>query len=92
MDVEGCSSSIYMMKFGARIPLIDRPFFHDPDSFPRMQKWQQAVALEVVYEFVKEGKILGPFPGSKRFCSVTGKPLCFYPFFVVPKSKPGSYR
>ena len=92
MDVEGCSSSIYMMKFGARIPLIDRPFFHDPDSFPRMPKWQQAAALEVVYEFVKEGKVLGPFPGSTRFCPVTGKPLCFYPSFVVPKSKPGSYR
>ena len=77
MDVEGCSSPIYMMRFGARIPLINKPFFHDYESFPRMQKWQQAAALKVVYEFVKEGKVLGPFPGSTCFCPITGKPLCF---------------
>ena len=92
MDVDGCHSSIYMMKFGAVIPLVGRPFFHDPATFPVMQKWQQAAALEVVYKFVKEGKVLGPFPGHTRFCPVTGKPLCFYPSFVVPKSTAGSYR
>ena len=92
MDVDGCHSSIFMMKFGAVIPLVGRPFFHDPATFPLMQKWQQAAALEVVYRFVKEGKVLGPFPGNTRFCPVTGKPLCFYPSFVVPKSTAGSYR
>ena len=92
MDVDGCHSSIFMMKFGAVIPLVGRPFFHDPATFPLMQKWQQAAALEVVYRFVKEGKVLGPFPGDTRFCPVTGKPLCFYPSFVVPKSTAGSYR
>ena len=50
------------------------------------------MALEVVYQFVKEGKVLGPFPGHTRHCPITGKPLFFYPSFVVPKSKPGSYR
>ena len=39
-----------------------------------------------------EGKVLGPFPGNTRFCPITGHPLFFYPSFVVPKSKPGSYR
>ena len=57
-----------------------------------MQDWQQAAALEVVLQFVKVGKVLGPFPGTTRFCPITGKPLCFYPSFVVPKSKPGTYR
>ena len=92
MDVEECDSSVYMMKFGAHIPLAGRPFRHDPSTFPRMKVWQQAAALEVVYKFVKEGKVLGPLPGSTRFCPVSGKPLYFYPSFVVPKSKPGSYR
>ena len=46
----------------------------------------------MVYQFVKERKVLGPFPGHTRFCPITGLPLCFYPSFVVPKSKPGSYR
>ena len=41
---------------------------------------------------MKEGKVLGPFPGNTRLCPVTGKPLYFYPSFVVPKSSPGSYR
>ena len=45
-----------------------------------------------MYRFVKEGKVLGPFPGSTRNCAVTGRPLYFYPSFVVPKSKVGSYR
>ena len=92
MDVEGCESSVYMMKFGAFIPLDGCPFLNDPQDFPRMKVWQQAAALEVVYKFVQEGKVLGPFPGSTRYCHITGKPLFFYPSFVVPKSKPGSYR
>ena len=51
-----------------------------------------AAALEIVYKFVKEGKVLGPFPGDTRLCPVTGRPLVFYPSFVVPKSSLGSYR
>ena len=58
MDVEECDSSIYMMKFRAYIPLAGRPFRHDPSTFPRMKIWQQAAALEVVYKFVKEGKMI----------------------------------
>ena len=48
-DVAGSSSSIYIMKFGAYIPLAGKPFPHDPMSFPKLKKWQQAVALELVY-------------------------------------------
>ena len=92
MDVEDCTSSIYMMKYGAEIPLGGLPFLHNPNSFPRMKEWQQAAALEVVYRFVQEGKVLGPFPGTTRICPITGNPMCFYPSFVVPKSTPGSYR
>ena len=92
MDVEGCEASIYMMKFGAYIPLSSKPSPHDPHSFPRLKQWQLAAALEVVYRFVKEGKVLGPFPGTTRLCPITGHPLFFYPSFVVPKSKQGSYR
>ena len=92
MDVEGCTSSIYMMRFGAHIPLVERPFNHDPKLFPRMKDWQMAAALEIIYGFLKEGKVLGPFPGRTRYCPLTGHPLCFYPSFVVPKTKPGSYR
>ena len=92
MDVEGCSASIYMMKFGAYLPLSGRPFPHDPKTFPRMKKWQMAAALEVVHQYLKEGKVLGPFPGHMRFCPASGHPLIFYPSFVVPKSRPGTYR
>ena len=81
-----------MMKFGAYIPLSGKPFPHDPRDFPKLKKWQLVAALEVVHNYVKEGKVLGPFPGSTRFCPVTGKPLVFYPSFVVPKSTPGSFR
>ena len=91
-DVDGSEDSIYMMKFGAHIPLDARPFPHDPGSFAKLKKWQQAAALEVVYQFVKEGKVLGPFPGNTRNCPITGHPLTFFPSFVVPKSKLGSYR
>ena len=45
-----------------------------------------------MYQYVKEGKVLGPFPGTTRFCPITRRPLVFYPSFVVPKSKPGTYR
>ena len=92
MDVEGCSASIYMMKYGAYLPLSGRPFAHDPRTFPRMKQWQLAAALEVVHQYLKEGKVLGPFPGHMRYCPVSGHPLTFYPSFVVPKSKPGTYR
>ena len=81
-----------MMKFGAHIPLSGLPWRHDPGTFPRLKKWQQAAALEVVYQYVKEGKVLGPFPGDTRVCPITGYPLTFYPSFVVPKSKLGTYR
>ena len=92
MDVKDCRASIYMMKFGAFIPLDGMPFPHDPRSFPKLKDWQLAAALEIVYQFVQEGKVLGPFPGSTRRCPVTGHPLVFYPSFVVPKSKLGTYR
>ena len=92
MDVEGCKASVYMMKFGAYIPLSGLPFSHDPHTFPKLKKWQLAAALEVVYQFIQEGKVLGPFPGSVRHCPITGQPLFFYPSFVVPKSKLGSFR
>ena len=92
MDVEGTSSSVYMMKFGAYIPLSGKPFPHDPATFPRLKKWQLAAALEVVHGYIKEGKVLGPFPGKTRACTITGLPIFFYPSFVVPKTKPGSYR
>ena len=81
-----------MMKFGAQIPLEGCHFRHDPGTFAKLKKWQQAAALEVVYQYVKEGKVLGPFPGDTRICPLTGHPLAFYPSFVVPKSKQGSYR
>ena len=92
MDVDGCESSVYMMRFGAYIPMLGMPFPHDPRTFPKMPDWQLAAALPVIYNFVKEGKVLGPFPGNTRFCPVTGHPLFFYPSFVVPKSVTGSYR
>ena len=81
-----------MMRFGAHIPLVGCPYPHDPRTFMRLEKWQQAAALEVVYQYIKEGKVLGPFPGHTRNCPITGHPLTFYPSFVVPKSKQGSYR
>ena len=92
MDVEGCSASVYMMKFGAYLPLSGKPFPHDPRTFPKLKQWQLAAALEVVHEYLKEGKVLGTFPGHLRSCPVSGHPLFFYPSFVVPKSKPGTYR
>ena len=72
MDVHGCESSIYMMKCGAHIPLTGHPYLHNPATFLRLEKWQQVAALEVVYKYVKEGKVLGPFPGDKRKCPITG--------------------
>ena len=69
------------MKHGAYIPLSGKPFPHDPLTFSRLNTWQRAAALEVVYRYVKEGKVLGPFPGDTRTCPVTGRPLFFYPFF-----------
>ena len=81
-----------MMKYGAYIPLSGMPFSHDPGTFPKLKKWQMAAALEVVYQYIQEGKVLGPFPGTTRLCPLTGHPLVFYPSFVVPKSKLGSFR
>ena len=46
----------------------------------------------MVYQYVQEGKVLGPFPGATRHCPISGLPLFFYPSFVVPKSKLGSFR
>ena len=92
MDVEDSSASVYMMKFGAYIPLSGKPFPHNPRTFAKLKDWQRAAALEVVYQYLKEGRVLGPFPGNTRHCPVSGAPLVFYPSFVVPKSKPGSYR
>ena len=37
MDVVGCESSVYMMRFGAVIPILGRPFLNDPLSFPKMK-------------------------------------------------------
>ena len=45
MDTVGSESSVYMMKFGAHIPLTGRPFFHDPRKFPKLEDWQLAAAL-----------------------------------------------
>ena len=38
MDVDGVNSSVYMMKFGAYIPLSGMPFPHDPRTFPTLKK------------------------------------------------------
>ena len=92
MDVDGCAASVYMMKFGACIPLRGKPFPHDPARFPALKDWQLAAALEVVYQYIQEGRVLGPFPGNTRICPLTGHPLFFYPSFVVPKSKLGKFR
>ena len=81
-----------MMKFGAYTPLSGQPFPHDPRTFPKLKEWQLAAALEVVHQYLIEGKVLGPFPGDTLLCQVSGLPLVFYPSFVVPKSKPGTYR
>ena len=56
------------------------PFLHDPESFPVLRDWQLAAALEVILPFVKEGKVLGPFPGNTRFCPISGKPFSLLPF------------
>ena len=81
-----------MMKFGAFISLSGRPHRHDQKTFHKLKKWELAVALEVVHDYVKEGKVLGPFPADTRVFPLTGRPLFFYPSFVVHKSKPGTYR
>ena len=75
MDVKDSASSIYMMRFGAQIPLTGTPFPHDPSQFPRLKDWQMAAALEVIYEFVQQGKVLGPFPGKTRHCPLQGTPF-----------------
>ena len=75
MDVKDCRASIYMMKFGAFIPLAGMPFPHDPRTFPRLKEWQLAAALEIVYQFVQEGKVLGPFPGTTRRFPIQGNLL-----------------
>ena len=37
MDVPGSEKSIYMMRFGAHIPLASMPFAHDPTTFPKLK-------------------------------------------------------
>ena len=66
MNVKGCESSVYMMKFGAVIPLVGVPFLNDPEKFPVLEDWQKTAALEVVYKFVQEGKVIGPFAERTR--------------------------
>ena len=78
MDVDGCAISIYMMRFGAHIPLAGKPFPHNPSHFLKMEDWQKAAALEVIYKFVQEGRVLGPFPGKTRHCPLTGHLLFFF--------------
>ena len=63
------------MKFGAFISLSGRPHRHDPKTFHKLKKWELAVALEVVHDYVKEGKVLGPFPADTWVCPLTGRPL-----------------
>ena len=79
-------------EFGGCIPLAGMLFPHDPVSFRQLEEWQQAAALEVIHGYIKEGKVLGPFPASTRHCSITGHSLFFYPSFVVLKSSPGANR
>ena len=74
------------------IPLAGRPFVHHHSSFPRLKKWQLPAAVVVVHGLIKKGNVLGPFPGNISTYPITGHPLLFYPSFVVPKSKSGSYR
>ena len=51
MDVQCCKASVFMMKYGAYIPLSGMPFSHDPRTFPRLKKWQIAASLEVVHQY-----------------------------------------
>ena len=37
MDVNGVHSSVFMMKYGAVIPLSDLPYLNDPGTFPVME-------------------------------------------------------
>ena len=37
-----------------------------------------AAALEVIFQFVREGKVLGPFPGDTRICPVTRLPAKYF--------------
>ena len=66
-----------MMKVGAFIPLVGCPFLNDPCTFPRMEVWQQAAALEVVYKFVQEGKVLGPFQAAHDAAQYQGSRYFF---------------
>ena len=78
MDVVGSRSSVFMMKYGAVIPLKDRPHLNNPELFPVMKKWQQAAALEVVHKYVKEENVLGAFPGN------TSMPYNWEATFLLP--------
>ena len=46
----------------------------------------------MVYQYLQEGKVLGPFPSNTRYCPISGHLLVFYPSFAVPKKTLGSYR
>ena len=38
IDVLGAKSSIFMMRFGAYIPLAGVPFCHSSETFPKLEK------------------------------------------------------
>ena len=87
-DVAGSASSIYMMKFGAHIPLSGKPFPHDPRKFPKLKKWQQAAALEIVYQYKgREGP--GTFPGEHLKLPHNKPTTLLLPLFRSPKVETG---
>ena len=81
-----------MMKHGAYILLSGTPPRHDPNTLRRLKQWELVAALELVHDYIQEGKVLGPFSADTRLCPLTWCPLFLCPSFVVPKSKPGAYR
>ena len=71
------------------------PYGYALPSWPQILPGVEGLAISCgfrEYISLRQRRLLGPFPGHTRFCPVTGKPLVFYPSFVVPKTKPGSYR
>ena len=70
MDVQGTAASVYMMKYGAHIPLSGMPFYHDPRTFPKLKRWQLVAALVRVHQYVEEGKVLGPYPDAVQLLDI----------------------